>query len=268
MSGTGPDGFDRWLLAAIAGDADTSGVAPGAAGTVQDGLAKFAGAAGIQVKRSCRNGGRVDVTLTDGSGARWAVIAGLDRQDRVTSLWVQREPAAFAGTAGGLVVVLNGPSSSGKSTLATAIQDSAGTPWIRFLPDEFFQWHLPERYWTFGRAAGPWQEGFFGALTGLARPGNQVITTGTGLGSQAGWRRRLDGTGCLFVGLTPSLAVCERRERARDDRMAGNAAREWPTVHQGWSYDLEIDTGTVGPGQAAALVLAALDSRAPEPLVD
>lgn len=260
MSDPGPDGFVRWLLAEISGsgDADTSGVAPGAAGTIQEGLAKFAGADGVQVKRSCRNGGRVDVTLTDMSGAWWAVVAGLDRGDRVTFLRVQREPIPFTGAAGGLVVVLNGPSSSGKSTLATAIQDIADTPWIRFLSDEFFQWHLPERYWTFGRAAGPWREGFFGAVAGLARSGNQVITIGTGPDGQDGWRRRLAGIRCVFVGLTPSLAVCERRERARDDRAAGNAAREWPTVHQGWSYDLEIDTGTIGPRQAAALVLAEL----------
>jgi len=53
-----------------------------------------------------------------------------------------------------------------------------------------------------------------------------VITCAAGLDGQAGWRRRLAGIGCLFTGLTPSLAVCEQRERDRDDRAAGNAARE------------------------------------------
>jgi chloramphenicol 3-O phosphotransferase len=52
--------------------------------------------------------------------------------------------------------------------------------------------------------------------------------------------------------------VCEQRERGRGDRAAGNAAREWPAVHQGWAYDLDIDTGAVDPERAAALVLAAL----------
>jgi hypothetical protein len=118
---------------------------------------------------ACRHGGRIDAMLAGEAGPRWAVVAGLDGRDRVTSLWVQREPAAFSGAPGGLVVVLNGPSSSGKSTLATAIQQAADTPWIRLLPDEFFQWHMPERYGAFGRAAGPWQEGFFAMLAG--RPG-------------------------------------------------------------------------------------------------
>ncbi len=142
--------------------------------------------------------------------------------------------------------------------MATAIQQAADTPWIRLLPDEFGQWHLPERYWAFGRAAGPWQEGFFAALAGLARAGNQVITAAAGRDDQAGWRRRLAGIRCLFTGLTPALAVCEQRERARDDRAAGNATREWQTVHQGWAYDLDIDIGAVDPQRAAALVLAAL----------
>ncbi len=163
------DGFAGWLLAAIGGAMDARRVGPDAAGSVQAELAKFAGAAGVRVRRACRNGGRVDAMLADETGSRWAVVAGLDGQDRVVSLWVQREPAAFTGTAGGVVVVLNGPSSSGKSTLATAIQQAADTPWIRLLPDEFFQWHLPERYGAFGRAAGPWQEGFLAMLAALAR---------------------------------------------------------------------------------------------------
>jgi hypothetical protein len=105
--------------------------------------------------------------------------------------------------------------------------------------------------------------GFFAMLAGLPRAGNQVITCAAGLDGQAGWRRRLVGVGCLFTGLTPSLAVCEQRERDRGDRAAGNAAREWHAVHQGWAYDLDIDTGAVDPERAAALVLAAARRRAP-----
>jgi hypothetical protein len=161
MSAAGADGFVGWLLAAIDGVMDAERVGPDAAGSVRAELAKFAGAGRVRALRACRNGGRVDAMLVDETGSRWAVVAGLDDQDMVAFLWVQREPAAFAGVPGGLVVVLNGPSSSGKSTLATAIQQAADTPWIRLLPDEFFQWHLPERYGAFGRAAGPWQEGFF-----------------------------------------------------------------------------------------------------------
>jgi len=211
------------LLAAVGGAIDAGGIGPDAAGSVRAELAKFAGAGSVQVVRARRNGGRVDAMLASQAGPRWAVVAGLDGQDRVTSLSVQREPAVFAGAPGGLVVVLNGPSSSGKSTLATAIQQAADTPWIRLLPDEF-----------------------------------QVITCAAGLDGQAGWRRRLAGVGCLFTGLTPALAVCEQRERDRDDRAAGNAARESHAVHQGWAYDLDIDTGAVDPQRAAALVLAAL----------
>jgi hypothetical protein len=232
MGGPGPDGFLRWLLAAIAGAGDMSIISADAAGTVQAEVAKLAGTSRVEVQRARRNGGRVDVMLADETGTRWAVVAGLDGEDKVASLWMQREPVPFSGTAGGLVIVLNGPSSSGKSSLATAVQQAADTPWIRLLPDEFAQWHLPEQYWAFGRAAGPWQDGFFGALAALARAGNQVITCAAGMDSQAGWRRRL----------------------------AGSSAREWHTVHQGWAHDVEIDTGTANPQLAAGLVLASLAS--------
>lgn len=172
MSAAGADGFADRPLAAIGGTMDASRAGPDAAGSVQAELGKFAGADHARVKRACRNGGRVDVMVADETGTRWAVVAGLSGQDQVMSLWVQREPLPFTGVSGGLVVVLNGPPSSGKSTLATAIQQAADTPWIRLLPDEFGQWHLPERYWAFGRAAGPWQEGFFAALA-VPGPGRQ-----------------------------------------------------------------------------------------------
>jgi hypothetical protein len=154
MSAAGADGFVGWLLAAIGGAMDAERVGPDAAGSVRAELAKFAGAECVQAQRAWRNSNRVDAKLADHAGARWAVVAGQDDQERVVSLWVQREPSPFTGAPGGLVVVLNGPSSSDKSTLASAIQQAADTPWIRLLPDEFFQWHLPERYWAFGRAAG------------------------------------------------------------------------------------------------------------------
>jgi hypothetical protein len=109
MSAAGADGFAAWLLAAIGGAMDASRVSPDAAGSVQAELAKFAGAAGARVQRACRNGGRVDAMLAGETGPRWAVVAGLDGQDRVRSLWVQREPARFTRAGGGMVVVLNGP---------------------------------------------------------------------------------------------------------------------------------------------------------------
>jgi hypothetical protein len=108
MSAAGSDGFVTWLLAAVGGAMDAEGVSPDTAGSVRAELAKFAGAGGIQVVRPCRNSGRVDAMLAGEAGPRWAVVAGPDGQDRVTSLWVQREAAAFSGTPGGLVVVLNG----------------------------------------------------------------------------------------------------------------------------------------------------------------
>jgi len=73
--------------------------------------------------------------LAGDTGTRWTVVAGLSSQDQVMSLWVQREPSPFSGVSGGLVVVLNGPSSGGKSALASAIQQAADTPWIRLLPE-------------------------------------------------------------------------------------------------------------------------------------
>jgi chloramphenicol 3-O-phosphotransferase len=120
-----------------------------------------------------------------------------------------------------LVVVLNGPSGSGKSTLAMAIQQTAITPWIRLLPDEFAQWHLPEQYWAFGQAAGPWQEGFFGALAALARVGNQVITCAGGLDDRAGWQSTPRAMSVSHGAVLRQLRQCWRRGPVVDRVVAG-----------------------------------------------
>ncbi len=72
MSAAGADGFTDWLLAAIGGAMDASRVSPDAARSVRAELAKFAGADHVRVKRTCRNGGRVDTMLASDTGTRWA----------------------------------------------------------------------------------------------------------------------------------------------------------------------------------------------------
>jgi len=59
-----------------------------------------------------------------------------------------------------------------------------------------------------------------------------------------------------FIGVTPAKDVVVRRERERGDRMPGLAAGLHELVHHpDFRYDLCLDTGTLAPEEAAGRVL-------------
>jgi chloramphenicol 3-O phosphotransferase len=53
------------------------------------------------------------------------------------------------------------------------------------------------------------------------------------------------------VGLFAPLDVLEQRERTRGDRSIGLARGQFATLHEGLSYDLELDTSNLSAMQCA-----------------
>jgi chloramphenicol 3-O phosphotransferase len=147
------------------------------------------------------------------------------------------------------IIFLHGPSSSGKSTLARALQARFDTPFWHYSID-----HLRDsgvlpmaRYrngdfaWADTRAA--FFDGFHRSVAAFADAGNDLILEHI-LDTQ-GWRedlaRRLAGHKVLFAGLYTSLSALKQREAARGDRPEGSAEADFHTVHKGLAYDLELD---------------------------
>ncbi|MBM3547870.1 MAG: hypothetical protein FJX54_13035 [Alphaproteobacteria bacterium] len=58
------------------------------------------------------------------------------------------------------------------------------------------------------------------------------------------------------VGVFASLEVLEERERSRGDRLIGLARWQFPRVHKGLTYDLEIDTSDAAPLDCARRIKA------------
>ncbi|WP_407700368.1 chloramphenicol phosphotransferase CPT family protein [Streptomyces beihaiensis] len=162
------------------------------------------------------------------------------------------------------MIVLNGGSSSGKTSLARALQRLLlPTPWLTLSIDDLIAalpasgggvdigpngevtvtaaFHTLERAWSVGVAA-------------MASAGAPVIVDDVFLGgsdSQNRWRSALDGLDVLWVGVRCAPKVAVSREAARGDRVAGMAARQAELVHEGVTYDLVVDT-TVGPAEECA----------------
>lgn len=187
----------------------------------------------------------------------------------------------------GRIILLNGTSSSGKSTLATALQAALPDPWLVIGIDTFV-FALPNRYlvqpgWSevfryvrpdgasdgpFRIETGPLGEALIGGMhrsvASLAADGLSVIVDHVLLEDAwlADCRRCWAGIDWLLVGVRCPLEVVEARERERRDRTIGQAAAQFAVVHEGRDYDVEVDTSVLDAPTAAARVIDALDRRA------
>lgn len=150
------------------------------------------------------------------------------------------------------IILLNGPSSAGKTTLARAVQDRADLPFLRFSLDLllFGGEALPQRRDRDGPFA--WRsirprlfDGYYGCLAALGKAGNDLVIDLI-IETDAQCRRletALAPFDVFFVGVHCDLAELERREMARGDRRIGDARRDLVSVHSFGPYDYEVDSG-------------------------
>ncbi|RYX86152.1 chloramphenicol phosphotransferase [bacterium] len=169
----------------------------------------------------------------------------------------------------GKIILLNGASSAGKSTLCQSLQTHLDEPFLQFSLD-FFMFGgkvLPPRRERSGPFA--WSnirphlfEGYYNCLPALATAGNNlvidyIIETQQQLHSLV---QKLEAYDVFFVGVRCPLPELERREQLRGDRGTGDAKRDYETVHTFSSYDMEIDS-TREPDYNAHQIIAAWKAR-------
>ena len=165
------------------------------------------------------------------------------------------------------VIVLNGGSSSGKTTIAARLQELLPDAWQRFGIDDLvdalpvdagisFGEHgeveIDERFRQLETA---WMSG----IGAMARAGARVIVDDVFLGgaaSQERTRAHLAGLDVLWVGVHCEPSVAAAREAAQGDRIAGMAASQATIVHEGVAYDLEVDTTSTPPIECARVIAA------------
>jgi len=178
----------------------------------------------------------------------------------------------------GRIIFLTGASSSGKSTLAKAMQQALPEPFLHVSSDHLVaSGMLPARRDPDGPFAW-WQQvrprffdGFHRCLPALAAAGNDLIVEH--IIEFRGWREYLagllggllGGLDVFLVGVHCELAEIDRRERDRGDRRTGEGRSHVETdlIHTFGPYDFEVDTTHEDPAAVAASVLAAWQSRPP-----
>ena len=168
------------------------------------------------------------------------------------------------------IILLNGTSSSGNTSLARALQRRLGAPLLHASLDTFtdmFLWEAvtdpAERHVChtagvdhFHRALAMFAAGPFGLVV------DHVLVMPEWL---AATRAALANRRVHFIGVRCPLAIVAARERTRPERQPGMAARQFAHIHRNLTYDFEVDTSVASPEACADQVLAFIRSRTAPP---
>lgn len=165
------------------------------------------------------------------------------------------------------IICLNGTSSSGKSTIAKALQARLEAAFLHVELDTFiymmpasiqddqnlFWDHFPQLHLTFHRA-----------LAAMACNANNMIIDDVlgpkGLRDIVEVFTDLD---VVFVGVHCPAATLEAREQDRGDRHIGLAKSQLAHVHAEAIYDVEVETEELSPEECVARIVAFLEGDEP-----
>ncbi|MCP4295771.1 MAG: AAA family ATPase [Proteobacteria bacterium] len=181
----------------------------------------------------------------------------------------------------GKIVLLNGISSSGKTTIAKELQDRMRSPWLYTGWDHFLAM-LPEKYTGINQDEGSLaHEGIhiklkLGVLDEVTygkvaikiiREMHHFISNITRNGSNLivddlipklflkDYLHRLEGLQVYFIGLKCPLEEIERREKLRKNRFSGTARLESRWIHDPGCYDMELDTSRLSVSESVDQIM-------------
>lgn len=190
----------------------------------------------------------------------------------------------------GRIILLNGSSSAGKTTLAITLQQLLKEPWHHIALDQFRDGmagryrglnsppgspgarglnvvpipHGDERVTDvqFGDLGKQMLRGMRRAIAAFVAEGNNVIIDDLMFEAEFlfDYLDALRGFDVVFVGVRCSKAVVNAREARRPGRFPGTATSHFDRVHSHCIYDVEVDTSVATPRECALEIIAHLDA--------
>ncbi len=162
----------------------------------------------------------------------------------------------------GRVVLLNGPPSCGKTTLARALQAVLDPPSFHRSLDDFRAGYRDADWRTDdGTLFERVMIGYLGALRAMAKAGNDLIAEAVVTPARLSvYLESFEDVPVVFVAVRCPLEVARAREAQRADRLRGPIdlpADAYEAVYSHSAFDIEIDT-SIGTPTAIALHLAEL----------
>ena len=187
------------------------------------------------------------------------------------------------------LIFLNGPSSSGKTSLARELQDQLSSYYLYFGIDAFMEM-MPARsnsWETYSKCDGfTWkdvalpngevgklvvggkygkkiEESFRIVVKALLKSGIDLIIDNVvdGNDEMLVWKKLFAAFDCCYVGVFCPLETLIEREAERNERMRGSAAEQYFRTHEGVEYDISVDTGAESIKSCANLVVSHITKR-------
>lgn len=168
----------------------------------------------------------------------------------------------------GTIILLNGTSSSGKSSILSSLQTTFDEPFLDAGIDKFI-WMLPKRYldrplWDdvlglaieAGDSGRKLFSGMHHAIAALSLRGNNVVADHV-LVEKAWWvecAQLFHDLPAYLIKVHCPLEVLVEREARRPNRTPGQAEAQYHRVHMFPECDLEIDTDQSSPEACARLI--------------
>lgn len=179
------------------------------------------------------------------------------------------------------IILLNGVGSVGESAIARALQAVARRPMMHVEMDAFlamapaalldhpdgmvFERGVENGAPSIAIRTGPVVDRLLGgmrrAAAAMADLGLDMIVDEALMTPEdmADYEALLAAHALIRVGVFAPLDVLEARERQRGDREIGLARWQFPRVHRGMRYDLEIDASAASPEECAEAIRARYD---------
>jgi chloramphenicol 3-O phosphotransferase len=186
----------------------------------------------------------------------------------------------------GTVIILNGPSAVGKSSIIKAFQNKQDTPWLSMGIDNLFvgvvsmKFLIDPKYKVMqgfptedasgklftlhiGSEGQKIIRGMHRAIAAYARTGNNVIVDYITYDPTwiADLQSSLRGINTVYVGVTASLETIQQREKARGTSPEGHGRSLYESVHKEWKYDLKIDTDIITPDQVSDIITQYMEKK-------
>lgn len=152
----------------------------------------------------------------------------------------------------GSIILLNGASSAGKTTLCKNIRDVIPAPFIHFSLD-FIMFdadvlpknrNVPELGITWKQMRPKIFEGFYRCLPAFLSAGNNLLVDI--IIEDENQKKRLlellSPYDAFYEGVHCGLEVLQEREKLRGDRRVGDAEQDFKTVHSFLKYDMEVNS--------------------------
>lgn len=187
------------------------------------------------------------------------------------------------------VIILNGASSAGKSSIARELQTILPEPYLHIGIDTFIAM-MPKKVNELERSDCV-MDGFYfkskivngvtvprihcghyakrinqvyhSTVKHLADSGMNVIVDDImdGVREQRQWKAALGDISLLFVGVHCSLPILAEREKSRHDRLQGAAMEQAKRVHEGIKYDLEVSSTDQTARDSAQVIAQHINRR-------